>query len=215
MKKPILGVVIINIIAIALIAYGAVTALSLNSRAVDFNELTQSDISDKAYVNGKVYASTGEFLEITHYTVLIPSGKEHYYLIFDEELSQCIAYRGSKDFSDEFDNGFSKDGVEIKGKIKKVSSDARTKFYEFRKDMAAEGLGSYNLPDYYIDGKSFTISIVSIAAGVMLLSVEIIFAAILRFKRKNPGTEPKALQTVGIILLFATFIAFIYVFSFI
>ncbi|WP_455716145.1 hypothetical protein [Anaerosporobacter sp.] len=121
-KKRILGVVLL-VIGIVFYVYNGILPLFAKSHSAPIELLFESNIDAGRYVKGEVHFAY-KILEVKNRINFIPIGKEYYYLVFDEDITECVVVRADKDWLENFDkDGFSIDGVEVKGVLKKLNTD--------------------------------------------------------------------------------------------
>lgn len=140
-----------------------------------FNSVPMSDVEylEKGqYVEDTVYCSSDEYYTITHLIGgLIPTGVEHYYLIYNKDFTECVVLRAGSGWADKFDeDGYNFDGVRVGGVLKKMDYEMRS---EINKDIQNSGY-DIDIPINYIDGLSdryavFTIICAVVFAGILSL----------------------------------------------
>lgn len=203
--KSILGKVIVVLVALGFIVYGSLSMINAKNSPVDFNDITTSDMTDKAYVSGKAVFSSDCYLTVSHsINYIIPTGKEYYYIVFNEDMTECMSYRGSKKFFENFDkDGFSKDGVEIKGKIRRTTTDNYRAISEINSNINQYGIQSYNIStSYYIDGKTDMLNIIAVILGALILLVFVLYCIAVRVGRENVPMAMTATILISILMMF-------------
>lgn len=133
-----------------------------------FNPMLMSDVefSEKGqYVEDTVYYSSDEYYKITHLIGgIIPTGVEHYYLIFDKDFTQCVVLRAGSDWADKFnEDGFNFDGVRVGGVLKRMDYEMNS---ELNKDIQNSGY-DIDIPMNYIDGLSDRYAVYTIICAVI------------------------------------------------
>ena len=198
-KKGIIAVVIILLFAIGFMGFGAYSLIQSKTNTVDFEEWLKNGAEKDVYVEGEVSFSTPAYLEVSHTTNLIPSGKEYYYLVFSEDYSKCVSVRADKDFADQFDTfGYSADGVVIKGKAKRLTSENSSELNSLKTKMAGEGL-AINAVSYYIDCKTDMLSWIQVLVGALILVIAILVAVTNKINNTSYAGAPKALSVMIIV----------------
>lgn len=209
-KGAIVAVIFFILVGLGFVAFGVVSMTNSKSDTVGWDELSLQEMEDGVWVDGEVYLTTPTYLEVTHYTNLIPTGKEYYYLVFNEDFSECISIRAGKDFYDEFDeDGFSEDGIKITGKVKDNTSENRSQLMEVKSELAGEGI-AVDIPSYYIDTTAGTLNIIAIIIGLLILLACILSLVAARIENNSYAGEPKALKGFNIVLMVAAAVLFIY-----
>lgn len=198
-KKGIVAVVIIILVALGFMGFGAYSLYQSKFNTVDFEEWIDEGAEKGVYVEGEISFSTPAYLEVSHTTNLIPSGKEYYYLVYNEDYSKCVSVRADKDFADNFDTfGYSEEGVVIKGKAKEITSENRQRLSELKSEMLSEGV-VINTVQYYIDCKADTLSMIQIIIGALILVIAILVGVTNKINNNSYTGAPKALSVVTLI----------------
>lgn len=165
-------------------------------------------------VTGTVHFGTSSYLSIDHSVNLIPTGTEYYYLIFNDDYTKCVTIRAKKNWDAELDhNGYSEEGIQIKGRLVKLDYDARKQLgmmssYLQELEVTVDG-------QYYIDDMMPLISWLSIATGILLFILLGCFGFAISNKMNSfKTTKEKLWNGLGIVLLLIDFGMMIYIFSF-
>ncbi len=176
-----LAIAILFIAGIGFVVSG-VSQMIKKGNDVDLEELLSDDIEKGMYVDGEVFFATEEYLSIEHTVNSIPIGTDHFYFVFNKDLDVCISYRGDKEWFDNFNSyGMSEDGVEIKGLIKKMDSEAESEI-----DSAMRILGgTVDTSYYYIDGYTDLYINLQLIAGALFILMGLGYT----WYQKNGGTN--------------------------
>ncbi|MBE6901102.1 MAG: hypothetical protein E7478_01355 [Ruminococcaceae bacterium] len=145
------------------------------------------------YVKGVVTEVSPEYASVSHTASLIPTGKEHFYIIFNEDYTKCAVVRADKDWDKKFLSG---GGVEICGMVKNLDYEVRYMFSDDVAVLAAEGLTAVTV-DHYIDCISMRYSVMALAASL----IGLLCAGVLFLQRHSLAKTPATV--IPVVILFA------------
>lgn len=190
MKKyvSILAVIILLILVIFGIVSSVMPLFAMINGTSDINGIFDNSVGEGEYVEGKIYYSTGEFLEITHIHLLgflpMVSGNEHYYLAFNKEVNQCLVIRAEKGWDKQFINNTNENGVLVKGVTDSLSSDIKYRLEKTIDQLNSSGL--YPTTAYvYVNCLAVKHAVmVIIACAVAVISVMMLFLSF-KINRQN------------------------------
>lgn len=130
-------------------------------------------VSEGDYVFGKVMMSSPEYCEYTKLLSVIPLTKQHYYLIFNEDMTRCITVRADKSWENQFVQGLSLEptGAPMQGYVKKLEDEVQGKLNNALKIYAEAGIQVSADTDLYIDCLAERFAIMKIVAGVLTLGI--------------------------------------------
>ncbi|MBP3337772.1 MAG: hypothetical protein J6L69_00015 [Lachnospiraceae bacterium] len=206
--SAVLAIIVFVGFIIGLLYFGISTQIKL-AKSISVEELLDGRSVEDNGVNGTVNHESVEFLELEHrLNYIIPTGTDHYYLIFNEDGSRCIAYKGSGKWNREFDDvtGFTDSTVKIKGTVKKMPSEVKTYYNQAISKLNAEGF-YFDAEPYYIDSSDGLKSIVQIITALAIIGVVIIGFCIIKFNINNTF-----LKRFGMFLLILLLVCVIYLF---
>ncbi len=134
-----------------------------------FDDLAGAALSEGTYVEGTAHFASGEFLEVKHTVNFIPTGYDHFFLIFSEDMNRCVVVRADKDWAEEFsEEGFG-ENAPVSGFVKDLDHDVQKELLSITQqaDYPLTAAG------YYIDTLAyryalFTILAVAAAVGAGL-----------------------------------------------
>ena len=208
--NPVVAAIVIVLVVVGVIFFGVNTKIKMGN-SVDLEQLFEEGIVEGKGVNEPIKTQAIKFLELSkRINGIIPAGKDYYYLIFNEDYTKCIAYRGSKAWNKSFDDvtGLSSKDVEIKGIVKEMSYDVSSQYNVFINGLKAEGY--YISPQYYyIDGGAEVYSTIQIATGIVAILLAIFMVVILKFNVSN-----KLFKRLAFLLLILLFIFTLYLYIF-
>jgi len=162
---------------------------------------------------GSVEVASPAFLEIDHkIDNLIPVGNEYYYLILSDDYSTAIAIRAYKNFGESFDSVWkSTEKVIIKGRIKELPDQAKTRLNEVKDTFSKNGLEFHIIQQYYIDTIGSNLYKLRIVLGIsILLEVLLLYRIIRKNKFDYHTGSGKIAQIVGIVGVLVIFVLVIY-----
>lgn len=194
-KKKILVVVLLVCSLVFYIfsyVYNGIVPLFAKSHSEPIELLFDSDVDAGWYVKGEVHFAY-KILEVKNSLNFIPTGKEHYYCVFNEDTSECVVVRADKDWKEKFDkDGCNADGVEVKGILRKLDTDtsdiglSRTSISENIEEksqkLSESGIVTKN-PGYYVDCLSDKYAVYTIVS--LLIILVLIIGFMLFMKKKN------------------------------
>lgn len=200
-KKKIFGMFFI-VLVFLFIAYSGISPLFAKSHSMALESLSDSNAKAGRYVKGEVHFTSNKILEIKNSINLIPTGKEHYYLIFNEDGSECVVVRADKNWRKSFDStGFSVDGVEVNGVLKKIDSDTKQDINDILQKMSDSGINP-KVSSYYIDCLSDRYAIFTILSYLIMLVLFIGFRLVIRRIMGNSLLVEKILVVLFVLFLF-------------
>lgn len=166
-KGTIIGIIILVLIPVYLIVNGTLSLVHGESETLD--ELLSGGDMKGTYVEDEVWFATQEYVGLKHSVNLIPTGTEHYYLVFNDDFTKCISVRADGKWGEQFNSRtwFPYDGspVEINGKVKYMDYKVRQYVDDMKREMSDAG-ESFQISYYYIDLLSVRYGILSIIAGI-------------------------------------------------
>lgn len=117
------------------------------------------------YIEGVTHYSSDECYTITHLMGgLIPTGYEHFFLIYNEDFTEGVIFRADSDWADNFDcNGFNADGIKISGVLKRMDFEMENEIYSDLISSEAD----IAISAYYIDGLSDRYAVLTIICTVI------------------------------------------------
>ncbi len=166
--EKLLVVVLLFIFGCVFIAKGIVT-LSAKNDTVTLKQLYDDD-SKGDYVEGDVSICLGKCYRITHKVNFIPTGKEYYYVIYNDTLTKYMVVRAGKDWSDNFEpDGINWSGVHIKGAVYGFDAlDYNVRNYIAEDEQRLKDIGDgAEAANCYIDLLSDRYAILSIICGII------------------------------------------------
>ncbi len=194
--KTILVSVILIVMVVVLFAFGLSPLFKkLSSQTVE--NIGGASLTKGSYVEGVVYYASDEVLEVSNsLNFLIPMGKEHFFLIFNDDFSRCVAVRADKNWSAQFgEEGFNVDGVPIGGVVKDLDYDQQREMNEVVQTLQGYGI-TITAATYYIDLLAYRYAIFTLIALVIL--VLLIIGGILIVKK---GIQHSILAKIYCILI--------------
>ncbi|MBQ8107904.1 MAG: hypothetical protein IJ129_04070, partial [Ruminococcus sp.] len=154
-------------------AFIVVAVTHLIRPATDFSQAFDGGLSKGERYKGKVYAASSEFYYIEH-TInhVIPTGTEHFYLVFDKSYRDIVIVRAPKDFMENFDSGgTNKEGCEIEGFVRESEHDMAERAFDVMVNIngsyESESLRSSFITVYYIDLMGTRIYTLMLIDGVL------------------------------------------------
>ena len=141
----ILSGIFLVLIAGVVLYIGGIDPMLKKSDAKSLDAAGWTTISSGDYVSVTAHYGSDELFEITSTVNLIPIGKEHYYMVVNEDFTNCVVVRaGSGWFDENFTEvegvGIAKKPLELKGKVKLVDTKGRSYMSEQMQAMAAYGV---------------------------------------------------------------------------
>lgn len=195
-KGTIIGIIIIVLIPIYLIVNGILSLVHGESETID-ELLSGGDMKGK-YVEDEVWVSTQEFAGLKHTVNFIPTGTEHFYLVFNNDFTKCITVRADADWGEKFNSRtwlpYSDSPIEIRGKVKYLDYKVREYVDDIMGEMSGAD-GAFQISYYYIDLLSVRYGIFSIESGIGIFLTILLYALYAK-------TNKKAFM-VAFIILFA------------
>ncbi len=168
----------------------------MNPHKVD--DLAGSILTERTYVEGTVNFASGEFLEVKHSINFIPTGYDHYFLVFSDDLSRCVAVRADTKWAEKFgEEGYLEEGLTIGGVVKDLGYEEQRELQDTMQMISQEGL-PISAAGYYIDLLAYRYAIFMLIALVIL--VVLVIGGILLVKK---GVRKSIWSTLYVILLIA------------
>lgn len=170
------------------------------------------------YVDAEYHIGSGQLLEVKHsISHIIPTGKEYYYLVCNDNSDYAIFVRAGKDFGDNFKDNYSEEAVKVKGKVREMDHDVHNELFSIAKEFTASNIkvpsGSNKL--VYIDTLTGTQSILRILAPVLFLIGAVIIVVSAKSKVNSPvEVQPKAPGIVALVLIIGSICLMIYTLSY-
>ena len=171
MKK--LGNIFCYLVLVAMFVYLAYTGISPfieKSNSIPVEKMFAGEAERDSYVAGDIHNCTDEIYEVTHTLNLIPTGKDHFFIAFNADLSQSILVKADKNWDDIVERNLSR-GVttKIRGKVKKMDLKFTDDINEIFTEMKKENLNP-PVSQLYVDNLTekyakFTI----LCLGIMLI----------------------------------------------
>ncbi|MBE5883841.1 MAG: hypothetical protein E7291_05445 [Lachnospiraceae bacterium] len=195
---------------VGLLYFGIGTQIKM-ANAISVEELLDGRNVAGYGVEGTVTQPSVKFLQLNHrLNGIIPTGADYFYLIFNEDESRCIVYKGSGKWDKEFNEttGYTNTSVEIEGTVKKLPSEVRTYFNSTVSELNEAGL-SFVAEAYYIDSSAGIDSIVYIVTAIIIIGLVIIGFAVIKFNVNRP-----IVKKIGMVLMILLLICLIYIFIF-
>lgn len=166
-------------------------------------------------VEGTVHFASSSYLSVSHsVNYIIKTGNEYYYLIFNDDYTKCISIRAKNNWDAGLDhNGYSEEGIQIKGRLLKLDYDAGKQLDSLRSYL--QELGVTVNDEYYIDDTLTLVSWLSIITGVLLFVLMGCFGFIVSSKMNSvKTTKDKIWIWIGSILVLVDLGLMLYVYSF-
>lgn len=177
-------------------AWTGVAPLFAKMNTSSMEQMFQGTVDKGEYVDGKVLFGSDEFVEVSHSVNFIPTGKEHFFLVFNEEMTKCVVVRGDKNWSEQFDeDGFSSSGVQVQGAVKDMDWELEKELNEMLQSFAAEGI-TITASSCYVDCLSDRYAYLTIAAIAVALAVAVGFFLLLK-----KGSQQSVLAKVLVVLM--------------
>lgn len=168
-----------------------VLVLTAKKNSIGTEKMFDQSVEEGQYVTGKVYVSSGEYLELSHTMNLIPTGKEHFFLIFNEDMTKCISVRADKDFAEQFNSntGMSLSGVQIDGVIKEIDYYKIKDALENTVDIMNENDFYPFVSYYYIDCLADRYAYLSITEGILTIIIFGFGAVVIKMEARYLGNR--------------------------
>lgn len=187
------------------------------NRKQSLNQVFTQSFDKGDLFEGSVEAASPTIMEIDHsINYLIPVGKEYYYLILSDDYSTAITIRADKNFGKSFDSNLkSTENVIIKGRIKKLPYQVRSRLNEVKDTFAESGLELHIIEKYYIDTIGGNLYKIRITVGICILLVVILcYSSIKRNELANQTVFGKimliiVIASILVILIWGTYIIII------
>ena len=192
------------IVGILMLAGAAFTLVSnseiiFSSNVTDINKLLQQGTIESnvdSFVDIKIDAVLDNFAETTHKTNGITTGKDQHYLVWlDDDSVIAVSVKNKKlvselnrimdetwDYLDEKRDDFTENTVEVKGKIKKMSTEMR-KYYQESLDYIGVGEAGFGVHYYQVDCTMSRLMYMIISAVLLVLGLLLIIAFIVTRKK--------------------------------
>ncbi len=178
--------------------------------------------SEGEYVDVDFHLNEGEVLYVKHTINFIPSGTEHFFLIYNDQVDHAILVRSGKNFDKDFVDGVLMSGANAKGKVKSLGYKEKSEIEQNVNALIAQGVEfAMNADgDYlYIDDTMGTISWMQLLCAAAL-GLGAAALAILAKKsnsvpvgEKAPNTTPIAV--IGVIFIVAGILGMLYTLNFV
>ena len=156
------------------------------------------------FVSTDVYYCDGPIYYMTHTVNGIPVAKQYFYVVYDYQ-DRAILLCGNKNFYKKFnDEGFSQNGVKIRGKAKKIDSDMRKDMTDIKNQIAeiydVTAFGSDDI--LYIDNTGVFESLLRIISMAMIaIPIVVMILTGGNAQLKDLQGSKKAIGTVCIIIM--------------
>lgn len=201
----VLGVLVIIACIVAGFYFGGKTVFT-KKKAVEAMNVKKLEWVKGKWVTGDIEACSNEFYTVDHkMNGLIPTGKEHYYIVF-MTTGECFVIRANNRWYEknfDIDTFLPKNGdsVKLEGYVRRIDS----KFTREIQDVVSQVSYGYK-PTYYVDTIAMRYGIfLMILAGFPILLVIVIFLVnkteLLQVSLDS--TPGKVFMIVGIVLFFA------------
>jgi hypothetical protein len=165
-------------------------------------------------VSGTAHYGSEVCFSIQHTINLIPTGTEYYYLVFNDDFTECIMVRAGKNWSKPFDHyGYSEDGVALRGCLAELNHDAKKQLTQMQSSLSKQGVTVVG--EYYIDNMQPLVSVLSIVMGLLTFFLIWFFARIIKPDQGFRYPQQRNLKTVAfVIVLTVDVVLMIYILNF-
>lgn len=199
-------------IIITVLLFGGLTVFNIISGILGLckSKTTSADMyADKGGLCGVTGISYAvEMFTVEHtLNILIPTGKEHFYLAADDEDNFYFLIKETPSW---YKAHFDEDGeayspVSVFGEVRKFDSENFSKLRELKNDLSEYGITISS--EFYLSGNYKTLYILRLTAGLSLLAAGILFVFVIM----RLGSSSKAAATAAVIfglaaLLFNVFV---------
>ena len=172
-------------------------------RSVSLDEFLSSGAEKGDRVEGVVHYCAGEYYEIKHsLNYLIPTGYEHYYIVYSDDLSTAVTVRSWGKFKDKFTGLNNEEGVKIKGVVRELDREVKN---ELDGQLPPDGLTQKVERYYYIDDLSPFYGVLKLFEGIYTLAV---MAAIVVLVKRNgavSGPVTGKAAAIGVLLIVTSY----------
>lgn len=216
------GVVLVGIVLFIIVRSALI--LVKTTKPVKFT--SESDFKfeyvSEPYVDGYVFYGSKEYCELTHSMYLIPTGVEHYFLVFNDDFSNCISIRAGKKWVKQFEEGIavSQDGVKISGVVKRMNYKVSSEADKTRNALISNEVVDAMETNYFIDLLAVRYAKIALIDMVVLLILTGLFWIAAKKSAGGPITAVndnfiggRAGLTICVILLVAAVMLLIHVLS--
>lgn len=221
-KSVLGGIILIGMVLFIIVRSALVLVKTTNPVKFTSESDFKFEFGSEPYVDGYVFYGSKEYCELTHSMYLIPTGVEHYFLVFNDDFSNCISVRADKKWVKQFEDGIaiSEDGVWIKGIVKRMNYKVSSEAQKTRQLLVAEGVTDAMETNYYIDLLSVRYAIIALVDLIVLLVLACLFWVTAKKSAGGPITAVndnfiggKAGLTICVCLLVADVLLLIHVLS--
>lgn len=150
------------------------------------------------YVQTNAVYGGVKYCEFKHSVNFIPVGTEHFFLIFTEDLTQCITVRADKKWGENFENSISREpeGTKVKGYITKLDYKVSRFMEEYLCELNEDGLACQGDITVYIDLLATRYAVFGIVEGLFLL-VFMIIVFVMTIKKRKMAEKQEDLVIFG------------------
>lgn len=204
--KGYLAPIIIVLMGVVLLFFGVKNKFSIND-AKTLEQFFNGECKRGDYIYDTIDTTSFEYLEMTKVLKIIPYAKEHYFIIFNEDYTKCVSYKGSGSWNKHFDKNTGKcdKTVVIEGIIENMEYKVESPYMEAVNKLKAEGYIFMENKENINSGMGLY-STMQILAGISLIII-VIYASIL-LKKGRPG---KIEKNIGLIAMIICLISILYV----
>lgn len=166
--KGIFGIIMICCFLIYEIVSGVtVLCAYFNRKTIDME--SNMSMQRGQFVELKIQYASPEYAEVNHSVNFIPTGKEHYFLVFNNSCDHCISIRTNKEFYDsQFEDleATSINGVTVRGYVKKMDSEVSSRMNTVISDMRQYVDTLEGNRDIFIDTNAIPLAIMDLFLGL-------------------------------------------------
>ena len=191
--KGVIAIIFCLLMLLGMMVYSIIQICAVGDK-VTLDSFFEGSFEKGQYVEGTVINAASEYASISHTVSFIPTGKEHFYIIFNEDYTKCAVVRADKDWDENFRGVV--DGVEISGMVRKLDYEVQRMFSTDVASLSAEGVSAVTV-EYYIDCLSLRYSIMSLAASL----IAVLCGVVMYLNRHKDVKSPVA--AVALVVLFA------------
>ena len=206
------------IVGILMLAGAAFTLVSnsdiiFSSNVTDINKLLQQGTIESnvdSFVEIRIDAVLDNFAETTHKTNGITTGKDQHFLVWlDDDSVIAVSVKNKKlvselnrimdetwDYLDEKRDDFTENTAEVKGKIKKMSTEMR-KYYQESLDYIGVSEAGFGVHYYQVDCTTSRLMYIIVSAVLLVLGLLLIIAFIVTRKKLSAAASDVEIQEGG------------------